>query len=167
VIAYVDHGKTTLRSTHRVRWDGRATADAEATLMLGLLAPRARLRVVGLAYSTLKQITAALFLGVAMFLFIRFTNIPFDPALDPLKPHGSSRRCSRGVRIGVYLLAAWAIRIGELKEVIAVVRARLRAAAHSRPWRVSGSLSGVRTADRYANVPCLCRRCRSKTRLAG
>jgi putative peptidoglycan lipid II flippase len=103
---------------------------AEATLLLALLAPRARLRLVGLGYSTLKQVTAALFMGVAMFLFIRFTNIPFDLALDPPKPLlFVQTTLAAAFGIGVYLLAAWAIRIGELQEVIAVVRARFRAPA--------------------------------------
>ena len=100
----------------------------EATLLLALLAPRARLRLVGLGYTTLKQITASLFMGVAMFLFIRFTNIPFDLALDPPKPLLFVQTLlAAAFGIGVYLLAAWAIRIGELQEVIAVVRARFRA----------------------------------------
>ena len=103
---------------------------AEATLLLVLLAPRARLRLVGLGYTTLKQVTAALFMGVAMFLFIRFTNIPFDLALDPPKPLLFVQTLlAAAFGIGVYLLAAWAIRIGELQEVIAVVRARFRARA--------------------------------------
>ncbi|HKY50429.1 MAG TPA: murein biosynthesis integral membrane protein MurJ [Candidatus Limnocylindria bacterium] len=101
---------------------------AEATLLLALLAPRARLRLVGLGYTTLKQITASLFMGVAMFLFIRFTNIPFDLALDPPKPLLFVQTLlAAAFGIGVYLLAAWAIRIGELQEVIAVLRARFRA----------------------------------------
>jgi putative peptidoglycan lipid II flippase len=101
---------------------------AEAALLLILLAPRARLRLVGLGYATLKQVTAALFMGVAMFLFIRFTNIPFDLAQDPPKPLLFVQTLLAATfGVGVYLLAAWAIRIGELQEVIALVRARFRA----------------------------------------
>lgn len=97
---------------------------AEAALLLLLLAPRARLRLVGLGYTTLKQLTAALFMGVAMFLFIRFTNIPFDLALDPPKPLLFVQTLlAAAFGVGVYLLAAWAIRVGELQEIIAVVRA--------------------------------------------
>jgi peptidoglycan biosynthesis protein MviN/MurJ (putative lipid II flippase) len=103
---------------------------AEAALLLLLLAPRARLRLVGLGYTTLKQLTAALFMGVAMFLFIRFTNIPFDLALDPPKALLFVQTLlAAAFGVGVYLLAAWAIRIGELQEVIAVVRARFRGRA--------------------------------------
>jgi putative peptidoglycan lipid II flippase len=103
---------------------------AEAALLLVLLAPRARLRLVGLGYTTLKQLTAALFMGVAMFLFIRFTNIPFDLALDPPKALLFVQTLlAAAFGVGVYLLAAWAIRIGELQEVIAVVRARFRGRA--------------------------------------
>jgi putative peptidoglycan lipid II flippase len=101
---------------------------AEAALLLLLLAPRARLRLVGLGYTTLKQLTAALFMGVAMFLFIRFTNIPFDLALDPPKPLlFVQTTLAAAFGVGVYLLAAWAIRIDELQEMIAFVRARFRA----------------------------------------
>jgi putative peptidoglycan lipid II flippase len=100
----------------------------EAALLLLLLAPRARLRLVGLGYATLKQLTAALFMGVAMFLFIRFTNIPFDLALDPPKPLLFVQTLlAAAFGVGVYALAAWAIRIGELQEVVAVVRGRFRA----------------------------------------
>ncbi len=102
----------------------------EATLLLVLLAPRARLRMVGLGYATLKHLTAALFMGVAMFLFIRFTNIPFDLALDPPKPLLFVQTLlAAAFGIGVYLLAAWAMRIGELREILAVVRHRFRARA--------------------------------------
>src|SRR3989449_2650280 len=58
----------------------------EAVLLLALLAPRARLRLVGLGVSSLKQVCASLFMGVAMFGFIRVTNLPFDLAVDPSKP---------------------------------------------------------------------------------
>src|SRR2546428_10781935 len=57
----------------------------EATLLLALLAPRARLRLVGLGVSSLKQVCASLFMGVAMFGFIRVTNLPVDLAVDPSK----------------------------------------------------------------------------------
>jgi len=102
---------------------------AEAGLLLILLAPRARLRLVGLGYATLKQVTAALFMGVSMFLFINVTNIPLNLAQDPPKPLLFVQTLlAATVGIGIYLLAAWAIRIGELQEVIALVRARLRKA---------------------------------------
>src|SRR5205814_427540 len=48
----------------------------EAALLFILLASRARLRLVGLGVSTLKQISASLLMGVAMFGFIRVTNLP-------------------------------------------------------------------------------------------
>lgn len=98
----------------------------EAAMLLALLAPRARLRMVGLGYSTLKHITAALFMGVAMFLFIRATNIPFDLAQDPPKPLLFVQTLLAATfGVGVYLAAAWTMRIAELQEIIAVVRARL------------------------------------------
>jgi putative peptidoglycan lipid II flippase len=99
----------------------------EAALLLVLLAPRARLRLVGLGYATLKQVTAALFMGVSMFLFINVTNIPLNLAQDPPKLLLFVQTLLAATfGVGVYLLAAWAIRIEELQEVIAVVRARFR-----------------------------------------
>jgi putative peptidoglycan lipid II flippase len=99
----------------------------EAALLLVLLAPRARLRLVGLGYATLKQVTAALFMGVSMFLFINVTNIPLNLAQDPPKLLLFVQTLLAATfGVGIYLLAAWAIRIDELQEVIAVVRARLR-----------------------------------------
>jgi hypothetical protein len=92
-----------------------------------LLAPRARLRLVGLGYATLKQVTAALFMGVSMFLFINVTNIPLNLAQDPPKLLLFVQTLLAATfGVAIYLLAAWAIRIDELQEVIAVVRARLR-----------------------------------------
>src|SRR5438105_7995395 len=58
----------------------------EAALLLMLLATRARLRLVGLGVSSLKQVSASLLMGVAMFGFIRVTNLPFDLLVDPSKP---------------------------------------------------------------------------------
>ncbi len=85
---------------------------------------------MGLGYATLKQVTAALFMGVAMFLFINFTNIPLNLAQDPPKPLLFVQTLlAAAFGVGVYLLAAWTIRIGELQEVIAVVRARFRGRA--------------------------------------
>jgi putative peptidoglycan lipid II flippase len=99
----------------------------EAALLLLMLAPRARLRLVGLGYATLKQVTAALFMGVAMFFFINVTNIPLNLAQDPPKLLLFVQTLlAASFGVGVYLLAAYAMRIGELQEVIAVVRARLR-----------------------------------------
>lgn len=100
---------------------------AEAALLLLMLAPRARLRLVGLGYATLKQLTAALFMGVAMFLFINFTNIPLNLAQDPPKLLLFLQTLlAASFGLGVYLLAAYLMHIDELHEVISVVRARLR-----------------------------------------
>src|SRR5438445_45997 len=57
----------------------------EAALLLVLLTSRARLRLVGLGVSSLKQVSASLLMGVAMFAFIRVTNLPFDLVVDPPK----------------------------------------------------------------------------------
>jgi putative peptidoglycan lipid II flippase len=103
---------------------------AEAALLLALLAPRARLRLVGLGYATLKQVTAALFMGVSMFLFINFTNIPLNLAQDPPKLLLFVQTLlAASFGVGVYLVAAYVMRISELQEVIAVVRTRFRRGA--------------------------------------
>ena len=102
---------------------------AEATLLLVMLAPRARLRLVGLGYSTLKQITAALLMWVGMFLFIRVTNIPFDLALAPPKPLLLLQTMlATAFGVLVYVTAAYLLRIGELQEILAFLRGRLRRA---------------------------------------
>ncbi len=103
---------------------------AEAALLVLLLAPRARLRLVGLGYAVAKQVTAALVMGVAMFAFIRVTNIPFDLATAPPKPLLLVQTVlAAAFGGGVYLLAAVTLRIGELGEVLAFLRARSRPAA--------------------------------------
>jgi putative peptidoglycan lipid II flippase len=100
---------------------------AEAALLLVLLAPRARLRLVGLGYATLKQVTAALLMGVSMFLFIRVTNIPLDLVVEPSKPVLFLQTLLATAFGGfVYVASAYLMRIGELHEVVALVRARFR-----------------------------------------
>jgi putative peptidoglycan lipid II flippase len=102
---------------------------AEAALLLALLAPRARLRLVGLGYATLKQVTAALLMGVAMFGFIRVTNIPLDLVVEPSKPVLFLQTLLATAFGGfIYVAAAYLMRINELQEVLALVRARFRRA---------------------------------------
>jgi putative peptidoglycan lipid II flippase len=99
----------------------------EAALLFILLASRARLRLVGLGVSTLKQISASLLMGVAMFGFIRVTNLPFDLFVDPPKLVLAFQTILAAAVGGlVYLAAAYVMQIGELNEIVAVVRARLR-----------------------------------------
>ena len=112
---------------------------AEAALLLAFLAPRARLRLVGLGYVTLKQITAALLMGVGMFLFIRVTNIPLDlvPAApgavgEPSKPILFLQTLlATAVGGFVYVASAYLLRISELQEVVTYLRGRFRRAAVS------------------------------------
>src|SRR3989454_2019711 len=99
----------------------------EAALLLMLLATRARLRLVGLGVSSLKQVSASLLMGVAMFGFIRVTNLPFDLLVDPSKPVLFLQTLLAATVGGVvYLGAAYVLRIGELGEILAVVKTRLR-----------------------------------------
>jgi putative peptidoglycan lipid II flippase len=99
----------------------------EAALLFILLASRARLRLVGLGVETLKQLSASLLMGVAMFGFIRVTNLPFDLFVDPPKLVLALQTILAAAVGGlVYLAAAYVLRIGELQEIVAVVGARLR-----------------------------------------
>ena len=81
---------------------------------------------MGLGFSTLKQVCASLLMGVAMFGFIRVTNLPFDLLKDPSKPVLLLQTLlAAGVGGLVYFAGAYMLRIGELGEILAVVRARL------------------------------------------
>jgi putative peptidoglycan lipid II flippase len=98
----------------------------EAALLFILLASRARLRLVGLGVSTLKQVSASLLMGVAMFGFIRVTNLPFDLFQDPPKLVLAFQTILAAAVGGlVYLAAAYFMQIGELQEIVGVVRARV------------------------------------------
>ncbi|HEU5162064.1 MAG TPA: murein biosynthesis integral membrane protein MurJ [Thermoanaerobaculia bacterium] len=100
---------------------------AEAGMLLAMLAPRARLRLVGLGYATLKQVTASLLMGVGMFLFIRATNIPLDLVIEPAKPVLFLQTLLATAFGGVtYVVAAYVLRISELQEVLAFLRGRFR-----------------------------------------
>ena len=99
---------------------------AEAFLLFALLASRARLRLVGLGVSTLKVLSASLIMGIAMFLFIRVTNLPFDLVVDPPKLQLLLQTLlASAVGGAAYLAAGRLLGIGELAEILAVVRTRL------------------------------------------
>ncbi len=97
---------------------------AEAVLFLALLAPRARLQLGGLGTSSLKVIAASLLMGIAMFAFIRETNITVDLQQTKL---GLLLQTAVAVAVGLaaYVGAATLFRVSELAEVTAAVRARL------------------------------------------
>lgn len=97
---------------------------AEAFLLFALLADRARLRLVGIGVSTLKVLAASLAMGIAMFLFIRATNVTVDLEQTKL---GLLLQTLVAMGVGglVYLAASRILGITELSEIVAVVRARL------------------------------------------
>ena len=101
---------------------------AEAALFLALLAPRARLRLVGITSSSLKVVATSLLMGIAMFLFIRLTNITVDLEQTKL---GLLLQTAIAAVVGglVYLLASSVFRVRELGEITGVVRARLASLA--------------------------------------
>ena len=97
---------------------------AEAALFFALLAPRARLRIVGLGTSSLKVMAASLLMGIAMFAFIRATNITVDLQQTKI---GLLLQTAVAVLVGVlaYVGAATVFRVSELAEITAAVRARV------------------------------------------
>jgi putative peptidoglycan lipid II flippase len=97
---------------------------AEAVLFFVLLAPRARLRIVGLGTATLKVMAASLLMGIAMFAFIRVTNITVDLQQTKL---GLLLQTAVAFAVGLlaYVGAATLFRVSELAEITAAVRARL------------------------------------------
>ena len=109
---------------------------AEAALLIFVFAPRARLRLATISVSTLRHLAASLSMGVAMFGFIRLTNIPLDLALDPPKPLLLLQTLIATAFGGaVYVIASSVFHVPELEEILSVVRARLpfgrkAAAAH-------------------------------------
>ena len=98
---------------------------AEAALLLFFVARRARLRLGALSVSTLRHLAASLSMGVAMFAFIRLTNLPLDLALDPPK---GLLLVQTGVAmtfgIAVYVVTSSLFRVSELDELVAYARAR-------------------------------------------
>ena len=98
---------------------------AEAALLLFVLAPRARLRLGGLSVSTLRHLAASLSMGVAMFVFIRVTNLPLDLELDPPKAL-LLVQTAIAVAFGgaVYVASSSLFRVTELEEIVAYVRTR-------------------------------------------
>jgi len=97
---------------------------AEAALFFALLAPRARLRIVGLGTASLKVMAASLLMGIAMFAFIRATNITVDLQQTKI---GLLLQTAVAVAVGVlaYVGAATVFRVSELAEITAAVRARV------------------------------------------
>ena len=97
---------------------------AEAALFVALLAPRARLRLVGLGTASVKVVATSLIMGIAMFGFIRVTNLTVD--LDQTKL-GLFLQTAVAMAVGgaVYLAVSSLLRVPELAEITAVVRARL------------------------------------------
>jgi len=96
---------------------------AEAALFLALLAPRARLRLVGLGTSSVKVVATSLVMGIAMFLIIGLTNLT---RLEQTKP-GLLLQTAVAMAVGgvVYLAASSLLKVSELAEITAVVRTRL------------------------------------------
>ena len=99
---------------------------AEAGLLIFVFAPRARLRLGALSVSTLRHLAASLSMGVAMFIFIRVTDLPLDLAQNPPKLLLLLQTLiATAFGAVVYVLASSLFRVAELEEILAVVRSRL------------------------------------------
>src|SRR5206468_5885295 len=99
---------------------------AEAALLIFVFAPRARLRLGGLSVSTLRHLAASLSMGVAMFVFIRVTNLPLDLALNPPKLLLLAQTLiATAFGVAVYVVASSLFRVAELDEILTVIRSRL------------------------------------------
>ncbi len=108
--------------------NGLATANsvatlAEAALFMALLAPRARLRLVGLGVASLKIVATSLIMGIAMFFFVRATNFTVD--LEQTKV-GLFLQTGLAVAVGVavYFFASSLLRVRELDELLRFLRGR-------------------------------------------
>jgi putative peptidoglycan lipid II flippase len=98
---------------------------AEAALLIFVFAPRARLRLGTLSVSTLRHLAASLSMGVAMFVFIRVTNLPLDLSLNPPKALLLVQTLiAMTFGAGVYVVSSSLFRVGELEEILGVVRSR-------------------------------------------
>ncbi|HET8567491.1 MAG TPA: murein biosynthesis integral membrane protein MurJ [Candidatus Limnocylindria bacterium] len=97
---------------------------AEAVLLFTLLAERARLRLTGIGFAMMKVLAASFAMGIAMYLFIRATNVTVDLEQTKL---GLFVQTAIATAVGgaVYLVLSRALASTELAEIVAVVRERL------------------------------------------
>ncbi len=96
---------------------------AEALLMVVLLQPRIRLPLAAVTFAALKQLAAAFLTGIAIFAFVRVTNVTVQ--LEVSKIGLALQLLSAFVVAGVaYLVASWVLRVSELDLFIDALRRR-------------------------------------------
>lgn len=99
--------------------------NAEALLLVILLQPRIRLPLGGLVFSTSKHFAAALLMGIAIFVYVRVTNVTVQ--LEVSKVGLALQLLSAFAVAGVsYVLASWFLRVGELDLLLDAVRRRFQ-----------------------------------------
>jgi putative peptidoglycan lipid II flippase len=98
---------------------------AEAVLLLALLQPRLRLPLLGISFATMKQLAAALLMGIAIFVYVRVTNATVN--LEESKIGLALQLLSALLVAGLSYLAACAIlRVRELELLLEALRGRVR-----------------------------------------
>ena len=97
---------------------------AEAVLLIALLQPRIRMPLFSVAFATMRQLAAALCMGIAIFGYVHLTN--FTVQLEISKIGLALQLLSAfAVAAASYLAACWLLRVGELRFVVDFFRRRL------------------------------------------
>ena len=98
----------------------------EAVILVALLQPRMRLPLFSVAFATLRQLAAALVMGISIFGYVHLTN--FTLQLEVSKVGLALQLLSAFAVAGVsYLLACWLLRVEELRAALAFFRRRAAA----------------------------------------
>ena len=97
---------------------------AEAAVLIALLQPRIHLPMFSVAFAVLRQLSAALVMGISIFGYIHLTN--FTLQLEISKIGLALQLLSAFVVAGAsYLAACWLLRVGELRLVLDFFRRTL------------------------------------------
>ncbi len=100
----------------------------EALLLIVLLQPRLRLPLFSISYSTLRQLAAALFMGISVFGYVHLTN--FTLQLEISKVGLALQLLSAFAVAGVsYVVGCWLLRVEELHSTLDFFRRRATADA--------------------------------------
>jgi putative peptidoglycan lipid II flippase len=96
----------------------------EAAFLLVLLQPRIRLPVFSVTFALLRQLSAALIMGIAVFGYVRLTNFTVQLEISKI---GLALQLLSAFLVagGSYLAACWLLRVGELRLAFAFFRRRL------------------------------------------
>jgi putative peptidoglycan lipid II flippase len=99
----------------------------EAALLFALLRARLRLPVLAIGFSTLRQLAAALLMGISIFVFVYLTNVTVR--LEVSKLGLALQLLSAFAVAGVsYAVVCWLLRVEEVRLVLSFFRGRAPAA---------------------------------------